>query len=117
MKLSFFINLSLASIILTSCTGDPYYKYTGYWASSDNPAEIIQINREDKNTYILKNNILDEPAINNENVLEKRDERLIISSPSSGDIKLYLSEGNRTLRIHNKKYNRISDQEFKKLQH
>ena len=69
--------LSLITLVLTACS-KPYVKYVGYWQLEDTKyPKILEIRKEDKDTYLVNENIFQTTDLlgksKKEQVLEKID--------------------------------------------
>ena len=67
--------LSLITLVLTACS-KPYDKYVGYWQLEDTKyPKILEIRKEDKDTYLVNENIFRDTDLlgkaKKETVLEK----------------------------------------------
>jgi hypothetical protein len=108
--------LTLCALVLTACS-KPYDKYIGYWkADGTKSPRILQIYQEDKETYLVNENIFAETDSfgnkKNATVLEKKENELAVNN-GFGLITFNVSDDGKTLRIGNRQYSKISDDEAK----
>ncbi|WP_332605158.1 hypothetical protein [Acinetobacter sp. ESBL14] len=111
MKIFFLI---LVTFALTACS-KPHDKYLGYWQLEDTKyPKILSIYKEDKETYLVNENILAEKDFfgnkKTGTVLEKKDKELGVNNGLTV-IPFTLSSDGSTLRITNSKYIRITEAE------
>lgn len=108
--------LGMIALILSACSA-PHDKYVGYWKLEDSKqANILEIKKEDKDTYLVNENILRQMnSLGNkpkEMVLEKKEDQLAINNKLML-IPLNLSSDGKTLRIDTNKYTKISEADAK----
>ncbi|MDY6458113.1 hypothetical protein [Acinetobacter faecalis] len=117
--------LLIPILFLTACFNDPYDKYVGYWQSEKNK-QILEVKKEDKNTYIAlsgidvlndedRKKVSDKPR--KEIVLEKiADDRLAIMNNFAGaTVPLNLSDDGKVLRLVDEKFIKIDEKEAKQV--
>lgn len=105
--------LTLLALALTACS-KPYDKYIGYWQLEDNKyPKILEIRKEDKDTYLVNENIFrDTDLMGNskkETVLEKMEKEGLGVNNGLTVIPFNLSDDGKTLRISDQKYVKISE--------
>lgn len=108
--------LTLIALALTACS-KPYDKYIGYWKLENSTSpRILSIYKEDKETYLVNDNILAEKDFfgnkKTGTVLEKKEKELGVNNGLTV-IPFNLSEDGKTLRIGDKMYTKISEEEVK----
>ncbi|HGW5129432.1 TPA: hypothetical protein ACNIH0_000725 [Acinetobacter baumannii] len=97
--------LTLIALALTACS-KPYDKYIGYWKLENSTSpRILSIYKEDKETYLVNDNILAEKDFfgnkKTGTVLEKKEKELGVNNGLTV-IPFNLSEDGKTLRIGDK---------------
>ncbi|MDC4801373.1 hypothetical protein NQ814_17720, partial [Acinetobacter baumannii] len=105
--------LTLLALALTACS-KPYDKYIGYWQLEDTKyPKILEIRKEDKDTYLVNENIFrDTDFMGNskkETVLEKTEKEGLGVNNGLTVIPFNLSDDGKTLRISDQKYVKISE--------
>ena len=110
--------LTLIALTLTACS-KPYDKYVGHWKAEDTKfTRILEIYKEDKDTYLVNDNILAEnDAFRNKKngkVLEKKDDGLGVNNGLTV-IPFTVSDDGKTLRISDKRYTKITEDEVKTI--
>ncbi|MDC5235431.1 hypothetical protein [Acinetobacter baumannii] len=108
--------LTLIALALTACS-KPYDKYIGYWKLENSTSpRILSIYKEDKETYLVNDNILAEKDFfgnkKTGTVLEKKEKELGVNNGLTV-IPFNLSEDGKTLRIGDRMYTKISEEEVK----
>ncbi|MDC4487142.1 hypothetical protein OHV43_13555 [Acinetobacter baumannii] len=108
--------LTLIALALTACS-KPYDKYIGYWKLENSTSpRILSIYKEGKETYLVNDNILAEKDFfgnkKTGTVLEKKEKELGVNNGLTV-IPFNLSEDGKTLRIGDKMYTKISEEEVK----
>ncbi|MFV5624208.1 hypothetical protein VXR01_14040 [Acinetobacter baumannii] len=108
--------LTLIALALTACS-KPYDKYIGYWKLENSTSpRILSIYKEGKETYLVNDNILAEKDFfgnkKTGTVLEKKEKELGVNNGLIV-IPFNLSEDGKTLRIGDKMYTKISEEEVK----
>ncbi|TCM65092.1 hypothetical protein EC844_11655 [Acinetobacter calcoaceticus] len=108
--------ISLMALILTACS-KPHDKYLGYWKLEESKfTRILEIKKEDKETYLVNENILREADLvgnkKKEQVLEKKEDQLGVNNGLTV-IPFNLSDDGKVLRIKDQKYSKISEDEAK----
>ena len=112
------ILVSLVALILVACS-KPHDKYIGYWQLDDSKSQkILEIRKEDKDTYLVNENIFRSTDLlgksKKEQVLEKTDKDGLGVNNGLTVVPFNLSDDGKTLRIMNNKYSKISDDDAKK---
>lgn len=107
------ILLTLIAVVLTACSKS-YDKYVGYWQLEDaRSPRILEIRREDKDTYLVNENIFRETDLmgkaKKEQILEKTDKEELGVNNGLTVIPFNLSDDGKTLRIRDQKYTKISE--------
>lgn len=115
MRIFLFTLLALA---LTACS-KPYDKYIGYWkAEGTKFPRVLEIYKEGKDTYLVNDNILSEKDWfgnkKNGTVLEQTDKELGVNNGLTV-VKFNVSEDGKTLRISNKQYTKITEDEVQAI--
>jgi|GEM_PF-5006426 len=110
--------ITLFAFFLTACS-KPYDKYIGYWkAEGTQSTRILEIYQEGKETYLVNDNILAEKDWfgnkRNGTVLEQIDKELGVNNGLTV-VKFNVSEDGKTLRISNKQYTKISEDDVKTI--
>ena len=105
--------LSLITLVLTACS-KPYDKYVGYWQLEDTKyPKILEIRKEDKDTYLVNENIFRDTDLlgkaKKETVLEKTEKEELGVNNGLTVIPFNLSDDGKTLRIRDQKYTKISE--------
>lgn len=105
--------LSLITLVLTACS-KPYDKYVGYWQLEDTKyPKILEIRKEDKDTYLVNENIFRDTDLlgkaKKETVLEKTKKEELGINNGLTVIPFNLSDDGKTLRIRDQKYVKISE--------
>ena len=109
---------TLLALVLTACS-KPYDKYIGYWkAEGTKSPRVLEIYKEGKDTYLVNDNILSEKDWfgnkKNGTVLEQTDKELGVNNGLTV-VKFNVSEDGKTLRISNKQYTKISEDEVQTI--
>ena len=112
------ILLSLIALTLVACS-KPYDKYVGYWQLDDSKRQkILEIRKEDKDTYLVNENIFQTTDLlgksKKEQVLEKTEKGGLGVNNGLTVVPFNLSDNGKVLRIMNNKYSKISDEDAKK---
>lgn len=107
------ILLSLIAVVLTACSKS-YDKYIGYWQLEDaRSPKILEIRKEDKDTYLVNENIFRDTDLlgkaKKEQILEKTDKEELGVNNGLTVIPFNLSDDGKTLRIRDQKYTKISE--------
>ena len=105
--------LTLLALALTACS-KPYDKYIGYWQLEDTKyPKILEIRKEDKDTYLVNENIFRDTDLlgktKKETVLEKTEKEELGVNNGLTVIPFNLSDDGKTLRIRDQKYVKISE--------
>lgn len=105
--------LSLITLVLTACS-KPYDKYVGYWQLEDTKyPKILEIRKEDKDTYLVNENIFRNTDLlgkaKKEQILEKTEKEELGVNNGLTVIPFNLSDDGKTLRIRDQKYTKISE--------
>ena len=100
--------LTLLALALTACS-KPYDKYIGYWQLEDTKyPKILEIRKEDKDTYLVNENIFRDTDLlgktKKETVLEKTEKEELGVNNGLTVIPFNLSDDGKTLRIRDQKY-------------
>ena len=107
------ILLAFLALALTACS-KPYDKYIGYWQLEDTKyPRILEIRKEDKDTYLVNENIFRDTdslgKAKKETVLEKTEKEGLGANNGLTVIPFNLSDDGKTLRIRDQKYVKISE--------
>lgn len=109
--------LPVLALALAACS-NPHDDYVGFW-KSDSAKRVIEISKEGKDTYLLDNNIFSEtdrlgrPKAST--VLEKKDDSTLAFNSGMMLMPYVLSEDKKTLRMSDKQYVKISEEEANKM--
>lgn len=112
------IILSASAVLLSGC-GSKNEKMLGYWQLENIEGKrIMQIFKEGKDSYILKENVVAKSNVINEKegrsyVLEKDEDTLVINNGYS-KMPLHLSDDGKTLRVSTSQYKKVDEKFVKK---
>ena len=107
------ILLSMSTVFLSAC-GNKHDKMVGYWQLENVQGKrIMQIFKEGKDSYILKENVVARSNVVNGKegsslVLEKKDDTLAVNNGLAA-MPLHLSDDGQTLRISKNQYKKVDE--------